>query len=244
MAITFIRRIGDTHSLSLCKESHLLWHQAIRRNFTVLPPQWLSTSENKEADFLSSHRLQRWDFKLVLSEFWRICHRFQVWPTLNAFASRGSHQIHRYITWEQGSSVTAIDTLDYYWDPETWLFPPVPPHSSTIGGGPRTADRGDSDLCGVGGSNLVASAGRTEDINGCNPSASSGGLLQVSQGEYRGAPQIGSTLHFSHQQESCLESGGDNPKVLDDADQAFLMNYIRKGTRGAYKSGWRQQGRI
>ena len=137
MAIAFIRRIGDTHSLSLCKESHLLWHQAIRRNFTVLPPQWLSTSENKEADFLSRHRLQRWDFKLVLSEFWRICHRFQVWPTLDAFASRGSHQIHRYITWEQGSSVTAIDTLDYYWDPETWLFPPVPPHSSTIGGGPK-----------------------------------------------------------------------------------------------------------
>ena len=32
---------------------------------------------------------------------------------------------------------TAIDTLDYYWDPETWLFPPVPPHSSTIGGGPK-----------------------------------------------------------------------------------------------------------
>ena len=69
MAITFIRRIGDTHSLSLCKESHLLWHQAIRRNFTVLSPQWLSTSENTEADFLSRHRLQRWDFKLISSEF-------------------------------------------------------------------------------------------------------------------------------------------------------------------------------
>ena len=110
MAITFIRRIGDTHFLSLCKESHLLWHQAIRRNFTVLSPQWLSTSENTEADFLSRHRLQRWDFKLVSSEFRRICHRFQVWPTLDAFVSRGSHQIHRYINWEQGSSVMAIDT--------------------------------------------------------------------------------------------------------------------------------------
>ena len=90
----------------------------------------------------------------------------------------------------------------------------------------------------------MASNGQIEDRNTSNPSASCGGLCQVSQGECGGAPQLGSTLHFSHQQESCLESGGDNPKVLDDADQAFLMNYIRKGTRGAYKSGWRQQGRI
>merc|ERR1711867_30261 len=94
------------------------WHQAIRRSLTILPPQWLSTSENTEADFLSRHRLQRWDFKLVPSEFRRICHRLQVWPTLNAFMSRGSHQIPRYMTWEQDSRAMAINTLDYYWDPD------------------------------------------------------------------------------------------------------------------------------
>ena len=75
-AIALIRKMGGTHALSLCKESHLLWSQAIRRNITILPPQWVSTSENTEADFLSRHRLQRWDFKLVSSEFRRICHRF------------------------------------------------------------------------------------------------------------------------------------------------------------------------
>ena len=85
---------------------------------------------------------------------------------------------------------------------------------------------------------MVASAGRTEDRNGSNPSASSSGLPQVSQGEYRGAPQLGSTLRFSHQWESHLESGGNNPEVLDDADQAFLLNHIRKGTKGTFKSGW------
>ena len=86
----------------------------------------------------------------------------------------------------------------------------------------------------------MASAGQTEDRNGFNPTASSGRLPQVSQGEYGGAPQLGSTLRFSHQWESCLESGGKNPKVLNEADQAFLLNHIRKGTRGTYKSGWRQ----
>ena len=104
----------------------MLWRQAIRRNITILPPQWLSTLENTEADFLSRHRLQRWDFKLISSEFWRFCHRLQVWPTLDAFVSRGSHQIPRYMTWEQDSGATEINTLDYYWDPVTWLFPLVP----------------------------------------------------------------------------------------------------------------------
>ena len=119
-------------------------------------------------------------------------------------------------------------------------IPTGPPHSSSIGGGPRTTDLGNSGLSGMGGSNVVASVGKTEDKNGSNPSFSSGGLPQVSQGEYGGAPQLGSTLHFSHQQESCLESGGENPEVLNDADQAFLLNHIRKGTRGTYKSGWCQ----
>ena len=69
MAIAFIRRLGGTCSRLLCKESHWLWQEAIRRNITILPPQWLSTLDNTEADFLSRHRLQRWDFKLISSEF-------------------------------------------------------------------------------------------------------------------------------------------------------------------------------
>ena len=30
------------------------------------------------------------------------------------------------MTWEQDSRATAINALDYYWDPVTWLFPPDP----------------------------------------------------------------------------------------------------------------------
>ena len=68
----------------------------------------------------------RWDFRLALSRFWRICRRLRVWPTLDAFASSWSHQIPRYMTWEEDSRAMAINALDYYWDPVTWLFPLVP----------------------------------------------------------------------------------------------------------------------
>ena len=49
------------------------------------PPHSISTQENTEADFFSRHRMQRWDFKLALSEYWRICQRLQVWPRLEGF---------------------------------------------------------------------------------------------------------------------------------------------------------------
>ena len=81
---------------------------------------------NTEADYHSRHRLQKWDFKLISSEFWRICRKLQVWPTLDAFASKGTHQIPKYMTWERDPKAVAIITQDFYWDPITWLFLPVP----------------------------------------------------------------------------------------------------------------------
>ena len=117
------------------------------------------------------------------------------------------------------------------------VAPPGPPHSSSTGGGSTAAGHGDSDLSGVDRSNVVASAGQTEDKIGSNLSASSSRLPQVSQGEQRGAPQLGSTLRFSDQRKRRLESGSDNSEVLNEQELAFLLNHIRKGTKGTYQSG-------
>ena len=32
----------------------------------------------------------------------------------------------RYMTWDMDPDTMTTNTLDYYWDPLTWLFPPVP----------------------------------------------------------------------------------------------------------------------
>ena len=87
---------------------------------------------------------------------------------------------------------------------------------------------------------MVASVGRSEIEMGSNPSVSGSGLPQVTQGENRGTPQLGSTLCFPHQRESCLVSGGKDPEVLSEADHAFLMKHIRTGTITTYGSGWRR----
>ena len=87
---------------------------------------------------------------------------------------------------------------------------------------------------------MVALVGCTENKMGFNVTATSSILPQVSQGEQRGTPQDGSTLHFLHLGESYIESSGGAPNVLDSEDQDFLINYIRSGTRGTYSLGWHQ----
>ena len=84
----------------------------------------------------------------------------------------------------------------------------------------------------------MASVGRTEDGIGSDPFAQCSGMHQVTQGENGGTPQLGSTLRFPHQRESSVVSGGENPDELSEADHAFLMNHIRKGTVSTYGSGW------
>ena len=115
-AVTFRQHDGyslhqegrGTWSPTLCKKSLWLWCQVIRRQLTILPPQWLALEENTEANFLSILSLQRWDFKLVSTEFWKSFQRLDVWSPLDAFAFRGSHQVARYMTWYQDSRVVSL----------------------------------------------------------------------------------------------------------------------------------------
>ena len=125
-ACAYIRKIGGTRSVSLCQESLKLWREVVSRDVHVLSPFWLSSADNLEADFLSRQALLAWDFQLRRREFRRICCQFQVKPTLDAFATSRTNQLSRYMTWERDESAVGQNCLDYYWDPVTWLFPPVP----------------------------------------------------------------------------------------------------------------------
>ena len=58
MAIALSERWEGPDS-QLCVRSLLLWHQAIQRKLTLLPPLWLTSEENMEADFPSRHSLKR-----------------------------------------------------------------------------------------------------------------------------------------------------------------------------------------
>ena len=126
VALAYIRRQGGTRSLSLAAEACDLWTDAVARNVTILTPHWLSSSENVCADFLTRNSMHQWDFFLDRDLFTLILDHFRVQPTLDAFASRETRQLPRFMCWGPDNQAVASDALLHSWDPITFLFPPLP----------------------------------------------------------------------------------------------------------------------
>ena len=125
-ACAYVRKQGGTKSSVLSQEACLLWDQAVYNKIEILTPHWLSTNDNIEADFLSRYSVSQWDIFLDKDIFAYVLGFFQVQPTLDAFASRETHQLDRYMTWYPDSNAVAQDALLHQWDSVTYLFPPVP----------------------------------------------------------------------------------------------------------------------
>ena len=114
------RQHDGTWSPTLCKKSLWLWCQVIPRQLTILPPQWLASEENREANFLSRLSLQRWDFKLVSTEFWKVFQRLHVCPLM--FLHPGG-VIRWPGTWPGTKTLEQwAYALVYQCDPLTWLI--------------------------------------------------------------------------------------------------------------------------
>ena len=126
VAAAYIRHQGGTKSQILSDEACLLWKEAVSRKVTLLTPHWLSSKDNAMADFLTRHTLPQWEFQLLPETFCFILDHFHVSPTLDAFSSRATAQLDRYMTWYPDSQAVARDALIHPWDPVTYLFPPVP----------------------------------------------------------------------------------------------------------------------
>ena len=125
-ACSYIRKQGGTRSTVLSSEACLLWKEALSRDIVPLTPHWLSTKDNLEADFLSRNKLSQWEF--FIDQYWfnYILQMLQVQPTLDAFASRETARLTRYMSWYPDSQAVAQDALLNPWDDMTYLFPPIP----------------------------------------------------------------------------------------------------------------------
>ena len=125
-AMAYILKQGGTRSRLLNTEACLLWKEAIALKINLLSPVWLSTKENMEADFLSRNHLHQWECMLSRETFLLILDHFSLYPTLDVYASRETHQLRRYMSWYQDPQAVAQNALIHPWDPVSYLFPPVP----------------------------------------------------------------------------------------------------------------------
>ena len=125
-ALHYIRKQGGTRSHRLGSEAVTLWKETIDSDISLLAPQWIASSDNVSADFLSRNHIHHWELMLDRDLFRQILEHFQVFPTLDAFASRQTHQLPRYMSWFPDSRAVARDAMIAKWDSVTYLFPPVP----------------------------------------------------------------------------------------------------------------------
>ena len=125
-ALAYIRKQGGTRSYALNAEACLLWEEAISHNLTILTPQWIGSKENFMADFLSRNNLHHWEFFLDRDLFRFVVESFQVFPSLDCFASAATTQLPRYMSWFQDPYSAGRNALLCKWDPVSYLFPPVP----------------------------------------------------------------------------------------------------------------------
>lgn len=125
-ALYYIKKQGGTRSRALAMEALALWEASETCQVDLLPPQWISTHENVGADFLTRNRMQHWELMLRRDLFRQIVDHFQVFPSLDAFASRITAQMPRYMSWFPDPLAIAQDTMLAQWDAVTYLFPPVP----------------------------------------------------------------------------------------------------------------------
>ena len=91
-----------------------------------MTPHWLSTKDNSMADFLSRNKMTQWECMLSRSVFRHVLETLEVFPTMDVFASRDTHQLPRYMSWYPDSRAIARDAMIHPWDPVSYLFPPSP----------------------------------------------------------------------------------------------------------------------
>ena len=125
-ALAYVKKQGGTRSYSLNKEACKLWEFASLNNVKILTPQWIGSKENYMADFLSRNSLDFWDFRLNRQLFKLVVEHFQVFPSLDAFATAQTAQLPRYMSWHEDPGAVGRNALLLPWDQTTYLFPPTP----------------------------------------------------------------------------------------------------------------------
>ena len=96
VAVAFVNRQGSTRSRILCTSALSLWQEVIDKKGWIVGI-WLPRELNEQANFLSKHKIEVWDFGLgpeVIKTLWQLT--FQ--PTTDLFASAEFHCTKNYFS--------------------------------------------------------------------------------------------------------------------------------------------------
>ena len=124
-AITYINRMGGTHSKRLSSIAKKLWQWCEDRKIWIFA-SYIRSSENVIADFESRRLEPQTEYELSDEAFHQICLKFGM-PHIDLFATRCNAKCERYVSWKKDPNSIAIDAFTIDW--EQWFFYAFPPFS-------------------------------------------------------------------------------------------------------------------
>jgi hypothetical protein len=122
-AISFINRMGGTHSTTLSDLAVEMWKWCLQKG-VIIHAEHLPGTENIRADWESRHVRDSSDWKLqreIFLQLERRCGPF----TIDLFASRTNAQMQIYCSWKPDPHAVAVDALSISWrNHRPYMFPP------------------------------------------------------------------------------------------------------------------------
>ena len=123
VALAYVLKMGRPSNETLLHLAKEIWTYLIDKQIT-LTAEYIPSKLNKIADF-KSRNCQDWgDWKLDKTIFKKV---IVLWgmPEIDLFASRTSHQIPKYYSWNPDPHCLAVDALVQKWDQNLlYAFPP------------------------------------------------------------------------------------------------------------------------
>ncbi|VEN50435.1 unnamed protein product [Callosobruchus maculatus] len=122
-AIAYINRQGGTRFPALNGLAKKIWQWCEKRQIRVFA-SYISSSENKEADFESRRLITETEWELSDSAFAVIVENFGL-PTIDLFASANNKKCPMFVSWKPEIDAQAIDAFTISWtDLKFYAFPP------------------------------------------------------------------------------------------------------------------------
>jgi hypothetical protein len=130
-AVSYVNKLGGTHSEKLCNLSLQLWKMLILNNTTCIAVH-IPGKDNGIADGYSRSIKYIHDYGISQEAFHTLLTLIPFNPPIDLFASRLSAKLPVYVSWDNDPFSSHNNAFSFPWPNKVYAFPPIPLISKTI----------------------------------------------------------------------------------------------------------------
>lgn len=123
-SVSYINKMGGTHSSCLCALSIQIWELAYQLDSTIKAVH-IAGVLNVQADYFSRCNLYLHDYFLPQEIFSQLISLLDISPTVDLFASRISNKLPKFFSYDYDPYSSGINAFNQSWPRSCYLFPPI-----------------------------------------------------------------------------------------------------------------------